>query len=142
MQASASNKELDASSNTATVQGATSLDSTLLYQIKGAFERHATNAQDRASDGITQKFTCSTEKEGDEDDNEDIFDDAADAYTPPTLTDSKRPFPRDDLREDNQSKANGESIFAGLTAPKRHQPTPVAASSPFGTRSILQRSNK
>lgn len=122
LQASVSKKELDASSNTEPMQGATLLDKTLLYQIKCAFERDTTNAQDKASGG--------TEKEGEESDNEDIFD-ADDAYTPPTQTESKRPL---SSHEDNQSKAKGESIFAGLTAPKLQQPTPVAISSPFVTQ--------
>jgi hypothetical protein len=123
LQTSASNKDLDASSNAETVKGATLLDSTLLHQIKFAFERHTGSKQDKAIDGTEQSFTCSAEKGGDDDDDEeDIFDDADGGYMPPAKTGSH-------VRESIPLKAKSESIFDGLTAPKVPHSTPATASS-------------
>jgi hypothetical protein len=99
------------------------LDSTLLYQIKCAFERHTTNRQDKAIDGTEQNFTCSAEKGGEEDDDEeDIFDDLDGEYMPPAKTGSN-------VLESIALKAEDKSIFDGLTAPKVSQSTPATTSS-------------
>jgi hypothetical protein len=99
------------------------LDSTLLYQIKCAFERHTTNRQDKAIDGTEENLTCSAEKEGEEDDDEeDIFDDADGQYMPPAKTGSN-------VRESIALKAKDKSIFDGLTAPKVSHSTPATTSS-------------
>jgi hypothetical protein len=123
LQAFATNKDLDASSNAETVKGATLLDSTLLYQIKCAFEHHTTNRHDKSIDGTEQNFTCSAEKGRDEDDDEeDIFDDADGQYMPPAKTESNVP-------ESIALKAKDKSIFDGLTAPKVSHSTPATTSS-------------